>query len=66
MLIILSSGKLIMDTYIYSLPKTALIVIISNYLDYVFTILFFSESLIKSLALGFALDKGSYLREFWN
>ena len=65
-LIILSSGKLIMDTYIYSRPSTDMIVRISAYLDYFFTSVFACEALIKTLALGFCNDKGSYLREFWN
>ena len=35
-------------------------------MDLFFTISFTMESLIKSVALGFALDRGSYLTESWN
>lgn len=34
--------------------------------DIIFTVIFATESLIKSLALGFIMDKGSYLREMWS
>ena len=35
-------------------------------MDLFFTISFSMESLIKSVALGFALERGSYLTESWN
>ena len=35
-------------------------------MDYFFTTAFAIESLIKSISLGFVMDKGSYLRETWS
>lgn len=52
-LIILSSVKLVMDTYIFDEPEDSMIVIISSYFDYFFTAIFAMESLLKALAFGF-------------
>lgn len=59
--IIANSVKMIIDTYF--LNQT---VDILNELDYVFFSLFSLESVIKIIAFGFFMDKGSYLRDSWN
>lgn len=66
LLILLSTVKLIFDTYILDEPEGSQIKIISEDVDLFFTVSFAMESLVKSIALGFALDKGSYLTEGWN
>ncbi len=63
-LIVLSSMKLAADTYI--LDMSGPIVRTSRYLDSFFTVTFALELLIKTCTMGFAADKGSYLREGWN
>jgi hypothetical protein len=40
--------------------------VFSGGLDYFFTAAFACESLIKSLSLGFIMDRGTYLRETWS
>ena len=65
-LIILSSIKLAIDSYIADRPEHDVVSIISLYFDYAFTIMFTLEAMIKVVALGFIFDKGSYLRESWN
>ena len=64
-LIILSSVKLVTDTYMFNTSNEDL-KNLSDSLDLFFTIAFVLESIIKSIALGFFMDKGSYLRETWN
>ena len=64
--IILSSLKLVGDTYILNEPSDAPIVVISNALDLFFIIFFALETLIKVIANGLVFEKGSYLRESWN
>ena len=68
--IVLSSLKLAFDTYLADEdttdPTDLEIIRISNIIDIVFNCIFATESLIKALALGLAIDKGSYLREPWN
>lgn len=66
LLIVLSTIKLIFDTYLLDEPEASNIKHISENMDLFFTVSFTLESLIKSIALGFALDKGSYLTEGWN
>ena len=39
---------------------------ISNLVDTIFTIMFTVEFFIKSVALGFWLEKGTYLKDNWN
>lgn len=65
-LIVLSSIKLVIDTYLFDLPADNPIVKISGDLDNFFTAAFALESILKSIAFGFFFDKGSYLRETWN
>jgi hypothetical protein len=48
--IVLSSFKLVFDTYILDLPDTDMRVKISNKLDFVFTAFFTMESITKSLS----------------
>ena len=65
-LIILSSVKLIGDTYIINEPDDSSLTIISGYLDLFFIIFFTLETVVKSIAFGLVFEKGSYLRESWN
>jgi hypothetical protein len=65
-LIVLSSCKLVWDTYIIEEPEDSDEVMISGILDIVFTCLFTIELLIKSVSMGFVANPGSYLRESWN
>ena len=55
-LIVLSSIKLALDTYIMDSDEGELIVQISEYTDIFFTVSFTLESIIKSVALGFIQD----------
>lgn len=64
--IVLSTIKLVGDTYILDAPLNSTEDIVSRNLDIVFTIFFTLELIIKSVSLGLILDKGSYLRETWN
>jgi len=65
-LIIFSSAKLVVDTYIQDESQDSAIARVSNLIDTFLTTCFSIESLLKSFAYGFVLDKGSYLRENWN
>ena len=65
-LIFLSSLKLATDTYMNDLAEDSLLIKISDITDTTFTWLFFGEFVIKIIALGFAMDRGSYLRDSWN
>jgi len=65
-LIALSSVKLILDGYTKGFEEDSWIIKFSEGSDYFFTAIFAVESLIKSIALGFVMDKGTYLRESWN
>ena len=62
-LIIISSLKLVTDTYTYAFP---LALTISWYFDVLITLCFILEFLIKSINTGFFLDEGSYLKDNWN
>ena len=63
-LIFLSSIKLSIDKSINEINPE--IYNISQKIDTFFTIAFIIEAFIKACALGFLMDKGSYLRESWN
>lgn len=63
-LISLTSLKLAVDTYLTKSSQE--IQTISSLLDVAFTFLFLAEFIIKSVSLGFALGKQSYLRDYWN
>jgi len=39
---------------------------ISNEFDFIFNYLFILECVLKIIALGFAMDEGSYMRDGWN
>jgi hypothetical protein len=52
-LIILSTIKLVIDSYIYDYPDTDIAKIVSNRFDYFFTAVFAMESVLKSFAFGF-------------
>lgn len=39
---------------------------VSKIFDYIFTIIFLLECFLKAFALGFVLNKGSYLRDYWS
>ena len=65
-IIILSSAKLIYDTYLADLADDNIQVRISNEFDKFFTAVFTLESVSKLIAYGFVMDSNSYLRESWN
>lgn len=52
-LIVLSSIKLVIDTYLFDLADDDPIKILSSQIDYFFTVVFALESFLKSLAYGF-------------
>ena len=58
-LIILNTIKMIIDTYI---EENHFSLIIDEILSFAFLL----ESLIKSIALGFCIEKSTYLRDYWN
>ena len=66
LLIALSSVKLAMESYFVDADEEATILKISEELDYVFNYMFNLECILKVIALGFAMDDGSYLRDSWN
>lgn len=57
--IIISCGKLIVDTYIEDYA-------LSPYLDIITTVVFGSEMMMKVIAKGLFWSKDSYLKENWN
>lgn len=68
-MIILSSLKLVFDTYVDASATSGIhktITSISNIVDIVFNTIFALESVIKIIGSGFFMDKGSYLTEAWN
>ena len=64
--IVLSSIKLVWDTYILNYSQNSIEQTVSLYLDLAFLIIFLFEFTVKSISMGFALDPGSYLRDNWN
>ena len=66
LLIFLSSLKLATDTYMGGYSKESDVIKISNYTDSRHVGIFFGECIIKIIALGFTMDKGTYLRDSWN
>ena len=66
LLIALSSVKLAMESYLVNLPEEDPIVRAGVEADFVINILFIMECVLKIIALGFAMDDGSYLRDSWN
>lgn len=63
-IIIFSSAKLAVDTYIS--PTNTEILRISSIADYVFNGLFILESLIKVVEKGFVIGERVYLSNSWN
>ena len=61
-IIILSTARLILDTFL----SGYLIAVVFDISDTFFNIIFLFEAVIKIIALGFAFDEGSYLRDNWN
>jgi hypothetical protein len=58
---------LVYDTYLlHTVDEKDSRRIVSNNIDYFFTVFFAMESFIKALAMGFFMEDGSYLRESWN
>lgn len=69
MMIILSSLKLVLDSYLNDKSTDSMekvIINISNKFDLIFTIIFTLEAVFKILAFGFVLNKNSYLRDNWS
>ena len=66
LLIALSSTKLALESYFVYEPADSEIVIIGEKMDNAFNYLFIFECILKVIALGFAMDDGSYLRDSWN
>lgn len=66
LLIALSSTKLALESYLVDMPEDNQLVVISNELDFIFNYLFIVECVLKIIALGFAMDEGSYMRDSWN
>ena len=64
-LIVLSTTKLVVDTYIREDDESTF-ALVSKIANYVFNFLFLFEAIFKAIAMGFVQDKGSYLRESWN
>lgn len=65
-LIALNSVKLAIDTYFLKSEPDEPAVVVGNYVDTFFNISFAIECFLKIIALGFAMDDGSYMRESWN
>ncbi|OMJ94175.1 hypothetical protein SteCoe_2656 [Stentor coeruleus] len=65
-IIIINSGKLVWDTYLLDMPNDSTQKIISDITDFIFTGLFCTELILKSISMGFFASKGSYLKDNWN
>jgi hypothetical protein len=65
-LIALNSLKLAVDTYFLNSKDDDIETVISAYVDYFFNWSFFIECCFKIVSLGFAMDRGSYIRDGWN
>ena len=66
LLIALSSSQLAFETYIQDLDKEDTVMTTNSFIGQIFTYLFLLEFIIKLIALGFIMDRDSYLRESWN
>ena len=66
LLIGFSSIKLATESYFVDEPEGSTVLTVSEDLDKVFNHCFNVECVLKILALGFAMDEGSYLRDSWN
>lgn len=63
-IILCSSGKLALDTYIDTVNGP--IVGIASTVDYVFNFIFITEFLLKVIARGFIAGEDAYLKNSWN
>lgn len=61
----LSTVKLIWDTYLLQKSDDDIQVVLSQYFDVAFTVVFTLEMIIKQISMGFVMSKGSYLRDSW-
>ena len=61
-IIILSSIRLVVDTFISGYT----FVVLFDISDTVFNIIFLIEAIIKIIAMGLVFDEGIYLRDNWN
>ena len=61
-IILLSTVRLVVDTFL----KGFTWVLLFDIVDAVFNIIFLLEAAFKIVAMGVALDEGSYLRDNWN
>ena len=66
LLIALSSVKLAMESYFRDEPPGSTVIVVSERMDMGFNHCFTMECVLKVIALGFAMDEGSYLRDSWN
>ena len=66
LLIGLSSVKLAMESYFVDSAEDSMVLSVSEDMDTVFNHCFNLECVLKIIALGFAMDEGSYLRDSWN
>lgn len=66
LLIALSSIKLGADSYLSGYAKDSPQIQLSENIDVFMNICFLFELITKVIAMGFAMDEGSYLRESWN
>ena len=65
--IIISSLKLVVDTYMNPEdPSLSDVILVSSYVDVFFTFFFCLEMIFKAVAFGFILDSNSYLHESWS
>ena len=65
-IVMLSSIKLAIDSYITKLDTSNIFVKMSVVVDFIFNFIFIAEMSIKTIALGLIMDQGSYLRDSWN
>ncbi len=65
-LIAVSSIKLAVDSYLVNYPPDSLTIMVSENVDIFMNVCFLFELITKVIAMGFAMDDGSYIRETWN
>lgn len=65
-LILMSSVKLVWDTYLLGSPDDSTENKVSFAFDIFFTIAFTVEFILKSISLGVVLEPKTYLRDSWN
>jgi len=65
-LIAVSSIKLAVDSYLVNYPPDSLTNRVSENVDIFMNVCFLFELITKVIAMGFAMDDGSYIRETWN